>query len=190
MISPTNSLGGDVDNKAETSVSEPRLAGIVFRLGFDIDRLLSDVVSQLRKDPIRLAGVIQKIGSEAAATPRNLLLHGLRGGWELPILQDRGQGARGCRLDAGALAEAAARLDTAFSEPIDLLIVNRFGRAESEGHGLRNIFERAAADGIPLLVGVREDYEDVWKAFHGGLGTQLPPESEAVLRWWQAIAQA
>jgi hypothetical protein len=190
MISPTSSLGGDVDNKAETSAFEPRLAGIVFGLGFDIDRFLSDVITRLRQDPIRLAGVIQKIGSENTQSPRNLLLHGLRGGWELPILQDRGHGARGCRLDAGALAEAAARLDTAFSEPIDLLVINRFGRAESEGHGLRNIFERAAADGIPLLVGVREDYEDVWKAFHGGLGTELYPESAAVLRWWRAVGQA
>lgn len=69
-----------------------------------------------------------------------------------------------------------------FTQP-DLVILYRFGRAESEGYGLRQVLEHAVSEDIPVLIGVREEFRDLWDQFHGGLGAALPPDLHSVLAW-------
>jgi hypothetical protein len=94
-----------------------------------------------------------------------------------------GREAHGCRLDPGALAEAAPLLEGMIETGADLLIINRFGKAEAEGAGLRSVIERAILVGVPVLTAVRAEYVDAWASFHAGLSMWLPPDSNAILSW-------
>ena len=99
------------------------------------------------------------------------------------ISQELGTEAEGCRLDAAGLAEAGALLDRSIDRDTELLLLNRFGVAEAEGHGLRSIFARAMEAGVPILTAVRPPYTEAWVDFHGGLAVDLPPALEPVLAW-------
>lgn len=179
--------GIDVQQEVESPEGTALLAGVVFEGGDQIDALVAEVIGSIQDAGVVVAGVVQERMRDEATGARNLRLRGLMGGWERPILQNRGQAARGCRLDASAIAEVAMHLEEAFSVRTDLMIVNRFGRAESEGHGLRHILERTAFAEIPLLIGVRENYVPAWQAFHGGLGVEIAPDHTAIMNWWRGI---
>lgn len=166
----------------------PILAGIVYRRHDPVDELLERVRSGLTARGIIVGGISQnKIDSPDNASRSMLVVREINGAWEVPILQFRGEEARGCRLNPQAIADIAGRMNTIMAADTDLLLINRFGRAESESRGLRDLFEHAALSGLPLLVAVREDYCDAWRDFHGGLGTELPVSEEAVIYWWEAV---
>lgn len=160
-----------------------RLAGIVFARGAAIDAMIADICAELGAAGLGIAGVVQVDRGDGRPGISNLRLSGIRSGWEIPILQDRGPEARGCRLDPRAIADVAGLMREEIADDPDLVVINRFGRAETEGHGLRAVLEQVALSGTPLLIGVREDYADAWAEFHGGLGTQLPPARDAVIEW-------
>lgn len=77
----------------------------------------------------------------------------------------------------------AAFLDRTLDPNLELHILNRFGKAEAEGGGLRSAFVRAIDAGIPVLTAVRPPYIDAWLEFHGGIAVDLPPERDRVLAW-------
>ena len=72
----------------------------------------------------------------------------------------------------------------------DLLIVNRFGRSEAEGHGFRQVIEKAFLTGIPVLTAVKDEYYDDWKAFSAELGHELSPDLSEVLAWYHSAISA
>lgn len=165
----------------------PSLAGIVFERSFEIDDLLAEAVRIMRSRKLMVAGILQEHSLDGS-NERNLQLRSLTDEWAIPVLEKRGEGASGCRLDYNAIAEISVRLEAVFTRPADLLIMNRFGRAESEGGGLRQIYERAAMETIPLLTAVRREYLDAWQSFHGGLGTELPPDLSSIFDWWSHVS--
>ena len=73
---------------------------------------------------------------------------------------------------------------------VDLLVVNRFGRAESHGGGLLTCVSAAVSAGIPVLTAVREPYLAPWRAYHGDLAASLGPELDAVMTWCESAAFA
>ena len=105
-------------------------------------------------------------------------------GETLDIMQDLGRDATGCRVDPAAIAVAARLLDEARAIGPDLLVVNRFGRLESEGGGMLAEIGRAFADGLPLIICVPARYLGAWDAFASGLDTKLPPTLPAIESWW------
>lgn len=160
------------------------LAAIEYRRGFDIDRLLIDACRMLTGGGLHIGGVVQiSTGGRGGACATTTHVVDLRTGALFDVWDDRGPCAKGCRLDEDGLARAEPLLDAAIVEPVDILVVNRFGRAESLGRGLRGVFERALEAGVPLLTCVREPYVAAWRAFHGGLGTELGCEVAAAVRW-------
>lgn len=56
------------------------------------------------------------------------------------IFQDLGKDSESCRLNPGALAEAAAELHSVEAAQADLVVINRFGVVEAAGDGLRQEF--------------------------------------------------
>ena len=56
------------------------------------------------------------------------------------------------------------------------MMLNRFGKAEAEGGGLRSAFVRAMEAGIPVLTAVRPPYIEAWSKFHGRLAVDLPAD--------------
>ncbi len=83
-----------------------------------------------------------------------------------------------------SIALAASLLDSARATKPDLLVVNRFGRLESEGGGMLAEIGHAFADGLALIVWVPERFRDAWNAFAAGLDAKLPPNREAIEQWW------
>ncbi|WP_321345073.1 DUF2478 domain-containing protein [Breoghania sp.] len=171
----------DPDQPPETADLSCLLAAIVFAPGEDVDTILSEVAAE--NSGLRLAGVVQTGGDRDGCDVREMALKSLRDGWVIRILEDRGSQSQGCRLNPHAITEVAGRLERELEAGADLLLVNRFGRAESEGYGLRPVFERAVLDGVPVLTAVRSDYLGAWEEFHGGLGIALPREKQAVRDW-------
>jgi len=165
----------------------PQLAAIVYSRGFDIDRLLVEVCAEAARAGIRLGGLLQvstgERGGNCAATVHVV---DLRTQAAFDIWENRGACAQGCRLDERGLADAVPVIERAITDRVGLIVVNRFGRAESLGKGLLGSFSAALEAGLPVLSAVREPYVTAWQNFHGGLGIELPTNVPAIVGWMNA----
>ena len=103
----------------------------------------------------------------------------------MPITKNRGSLARGCKLDGDALATLSEQLEGDLDHTPDILIIGRFGRSEADGRGLRDVISKAMDLGIPVLVGVRDEYDAAWQDFHGGYAQTLPFDEDSIIIWWQ-----
>ena len=139
---------------------------------------------------MRVAGLVQDRAGDGLCNLHDVWVRDLMSGETLPIMQDLGAGAEGCRVDPSAIALAARLLDRALAANPDLLVVNRFGRLESQGGGMLAEIGRAFAEGMAMIVCVPDRYCDAWNAFACGLDVQLPASREAIEAWWRAIAPA
>lgn len=167
----------------ETGLSVSRLAAIHFSRGFDIDRLFADTCRELAGTGLRLGGLLQVSSGGEAENATSVHLVDVRTRASYDIWEDRGALASGCRLDEAGLLQAAHIIDRAIEDRVDLIVVNRFGRAESEGRGLRPFIASAIEAEIAVLTCVREPYIDAWQQFHGGLALALPPQLGKVTAW-------
>lgn len=159
-----------------------RLAHISISGRGETDRFLAGVAARLEMAGVRLAGTVQTNIARADRTKCDMDLRVLPDGPVYRISEDRGAAARGCMLDHGALeqtvAEVARRLDSA-----EMLIVNKFGRAESEGRGLVPVISDALERRMTVLVGVNGLNLPLFLDFSGGLSQMLPPDEATVLTW-------
>ncbi len=106
------------------------------------------------------------------------------------ISQPLGNGLAGCRLHPGALAQCSSFIEAELEEGADLLILNRFGRGESEGRGFRELISRAIELDVPVLIAVRPTYEEAWAEFGAGLSCDLPMTQDIVLTWFHQTREA
>ena len=159
------------------------LGAIVYERNFPIDALLLCVSGELRARGMRLGGVIQRSSGEPGQCAASVHVVDLRSGAAFDIWEARGACARGCRLDERGLVSAEPVLLAAIAERVDLLVINRFGRAESLGRGLTGCFAAAIENGIPVVTAVRAPYDDAWREFRGGLGRDLCPEPAQAVVW-------
>ena len=164
-------------------MTDIQLAAIRFETD-DVDALLSDAAAALTAERLVVRGVLQSRGEVSGDCHcADMDLTSIGTGQVFRISQPLGTGSRGCRLDPGALAECSAHLEAELAAGADLLILNRFGRGESEGRGFRDLICAALARGVPVLTAVRPTYADAWAAFGGGAATDLPVHREAVCDW-------
>ncbi len=165
----------------------PQLAAVVYPRGFDIDRLLVDACAEAARAGVRLGGLLQVStgarGGNCAATAH---VADLRTQAAFDIWENRGVCAQGCRLDERGLADAVPVIERAITDRVDLIVINRFGRAESLGKGLLHCFAAALEAGIPVLSAAREPYVSAWRNFHGGLAVELPTSVPAITGWMTA----
>ncbi|WP_186420424.1 DUF2478 domain-containing protein [Bosea sp. CS1GBMeth4] len=159
------------------------LAAIVYSAGFAIDELMAEVADALRRAGVRLGGVVQHNSGDCASGCASMALEDLASGRRFPISEDRGAGSTGCRLDAAGLAAAGAAVSDALSGPVDLVIVNKFGKQEVLGQGLRAEIAAGVLAGLPLLTAVRDDMLAAWSDFAGEDWQRLPSEPAAVTDW-------
>ena len=165
------------------------LAAIIYDKGFRIDDFMTEIATRLSAEGVRVRGLVQEnFGDDPNCT--TMILVDLASSGRFGISQDLGAHAHGCRLDPHGLADAGGQVDQALADA-DLLILNKFGRAEAEeGAGLRSTVVRAIDLGVPVLIAVRPPYSEAWEAFHGGLAAALAPEIEPVLDWCRTAARA
>jgi hypothetical protein len=164
-----------------------RLAAIKYDRGFDIDAFLGAVAQRLVADGLRLGGVLQSSTGPHGDCAARIQIADLATGERHDIWEERGACASGCRLDERGLVAAAPAIQSAIAAGVDLIILNRFGRAESRGGGLLSSLVAAIDSGIPVLTAIRPPYDEAWRAFHGGLAVDLEPSEAAVMAWRAAL---
>lgn len=171
----------------------PTLAAIEYEARFPIDGFMAKLAQTLTSEGVRLGGVVQENDEtlrEDGSCCASMTIVDLRTRERFGISQDLGAESRGCRLDPRGLAEVEGRLNAAVTAGVDLLLLNKFGRAEAEGRGLRAVLAHAIEAGVPVLTAVRSPYDEMWREFHGGLAVTLPSDERAVLGWCRGLVQA
>ncbi len=141
------------------------------------------LVGRWRARGLSVAGVLQHLVSEGADRRCDVLLEDLTSGHFTALFEDRGAGASGCRLDQAALAEATARVEGSLEQAPDILVLNKFGKAECEGGGLRDLIASAIDRRMPVVIGVPQSSLDAWRNFAGEFASELSDDASAVERW-------
>lgn len=163
------------------------LAAIVYGPDEDCDGLLTETGRAWRKAGVNVVGLVQ-INAGASCADLDMELEVLETGRRISICQDLGSGsADACRLDPAGLAEAAGALGSALAGPVDVVLVNKFGRMEMEGAGLIAEIGAAVAAGHPLLIGVPRRFVSAWDAFAAGIDQKLPCTRAAIEDWWRRV---
>ncbi len=172
-------------DKLETHSQAVKLAAVYYRDGEGgvVDRLIAAAANRLRGEGLRLAGVIQHNTDCGERSCCTMTLEELASSRLIKISEDRGPHATGCRLDTRALEEAVGLAGAAIDEGADLLIVNKFGKRECEGHGFRATIDAALTAGIPVLAGVNEQSADGWIEYAQDFSHRLPLDEDAVFAW-------
>ena len=83
-----------------------------------------------------------------------MVVEDLYSGARALISKDRGNLARGCRLDHDVLSAVMLAVERSLTGNVDLLIINKFGKEEAEGRGFRQAIGMAVEREIPVLIGV------------------------------------
>lgn len=153
----------------------------------DTDLVLERLAADLSARGLRCCGTVQINSERADAGPCDMDVRVLPDGAVLRISQDLGPQARGCRLDPAALETAVGLVAAGLSSGADLLIVNKFGKHESEGRGFRSVIADAVAMDIPVLVGLNALNRPAFESFAEGLAIQLPSDSAALMSWVEDV---
>jgi hypothetical protein len=141
------------------------------------------LVKRCRALGLSLAGVVQHQAFEGGDRRCDVVLEDLSTGYRTTLFENRGAGARGCRLDEAALAEATARVEGSLEHEPQLLVLNKFGKVECEGGGLRDLIASAIDRGIPVIIGVPERNLAAWRSFAGDFAVELTGDAGDVERW-------
>ncbi|GGO38701.1 hypothetical protein GCM10010991_36390 [Gemmobacter aquaticus] len=152
------------------------------------DALIAEVAGRLAVLGMRLAGTVQSNHERPDRRKCDMDLRVLPDGPTLRISEDRGDLARGCTLDSGALEQAVFEVERRL-DGADILLVNKYGKREAEGRGLVPIIAEALHRGIPVLVGVNGLNLAALLAFAGEAIEGLPTNAEVVANWCVAAIQ-
>jgi nucleoside-triphosphatase THEP1 len=167
-----------------------QIGAVVYDDGLFGDALIAQCATDLVASGYRLGGVVQSNAHRRGQRRCDMYVKDLLGGDEIKISLDRGNEARGCRLDPDAFARIDAWIERAVLERVDLLIINKFGREEAHGRGLRPVIAEALIAEIPLVIGVSTRNLCDFLAFVGDSATRLRPDIEAITAWCRnAIAR-
>lgn len=171
--------------------SSTRLAAPVAALHYDVgaypDALFAALAASLKQQGVALAGVIQHEITRPDCERCDMGLEDLTTGTLIGIFEDRGPEARGCRIDQHRLLEAASLVTQAMaaSRP-DLIIINKFGKVEGEGGGLRDIIAEAVSREIPVLIGIPPRNKEAWEAFAGEFSAAFSLRDDGLIEWLRA----
>jgi hypothetical protein len=161
------------------------LAALVYDKDQDPDPILRDFAAGLSGRGHRVVGLVQ-LGRDRDAKQLSAML--VHSGEEVQLFQNLGPQAEGCRLDVGALLQAGSRIADALDQRADLVIINRFGKQESDGKGLLFVIERALGAGMPVVIAVPRSRLVDWIAFSGGMSGKLACDRAALETWWDAVS--
>jgi nucleoside-triphosphatase THEP1 len=165
-----------------------QIGAVVYDDGLFRDALLARCAAGLVAAGYRLGGLVQSNAHRRGRRRCDMYVKDLLGGDEIKISLDRGNDARGCRLDPDAFARIDAWVERAVLERVDLLIINKFGREEARGRGLRPVIAEALLAEIPLVIGVSTRNFCEFLTFVGDSVTPLRPEIEAITAWCRNAA--
>ncbi len=158
-----------------TSITSARIqsvAAVSTRSGADADRVIDSVVEQLQVHGRRVMGLRQRLTSDCAKGC-GVRLQSIDSGEYFRMTQDLGTGSVSCNVDAEAVEMLAVSLMNDLNKDVDLVVVNRFGKRESEGAGFCCVIERAIELELPVLTVVKDAWRDAWLDYGGDWVTDI-----------------
>lgn len=190
MLAPAFATGRDWGGTARAAMDHPAdiitapIAAILYGEREHPDGFLAALARAGAAAGLAVTGVVQRDEAVPGRRRCDMHLDIIGTGISVPISEYRGEDARGCRLDLAGLSRAIAVLAQRIAERRpDLLIVNKFGKTEAEGGGLRDIIAAALTDGIPILIGIPARNRDAWRTFAGDYALEAAI-GDAALRDW------
>jgi nucleoside-triphosphatase THEP1 len=168
-----------MDDESTTS----QILALLYSDSIEADRFISDLGYALRNSGVAVAGIVQHNLARPDRAKCDMQVEELASGRLLQLSEDRGSEARGCRLDQGALSEAAAVLSAALRDGPEIVILNKFGKHEAEGRGLRDVLAEAVQLGIPVVVGVPYRNVEQWRIFAGPFAGECEIGSDRPCEW-------
>jgi nucleoside-triphosphatase THEP1 len=173
----------------EAAVAPVRsVAAVVYPNEVYPNAVFQHLVARCRARGVSLAGVLQHPACDDPGRHCDVILEDLTSGHRTVLYEERGALARGCRLDQSALAEATARVEGNLETAPDLLVLNKFGKVECEGGGLRDLIASAMDRDMAVIIGVPARNLEAWRAFTGEFAVELPPDAAQIERWLDAVA--
>jgi hypothetical protein len=170
------------NDESAFSADRPIMA-VVYDDGIAADRFLADVGYKLRDRGVNVGGVVQRNTFVRNRTKCDMELEELQSGEVFQISEDRGAFAKGCRLDRSVLARISSAMEDVVAQRPAILVVNKFGKVEAEGGGLRDVIALAVQLGIPTIVGVPFRNVDQWRAFAGNFAQEVGLEAASDSVW-------
>lgn len=174
---------------AQAPVRVSTLGAVFYARGEDVNAVMRGFVETLRKSGVKVGGILQSM-QRGGGEGREAFVSDIESGARLPIFQDLGRHAASCRADADALARAGVLISRALESRPDLIVVNRFGKLESEGGGMSQEIGAAVLAGIPVLIAVAERHAAAWERFAGGHDARLTCGGAALEDWWRGAKAA
>jgi len=149
----------------------------------DLDLLLASLADELAAKGMKTAGIVQINSEREACHPCDMDVQVLPDGPVIRISQSLGAEAKGCRLDPAALETAVGEVSARLGADVDVLIINKFGKHEASGRGMRSVIATALAQDIPVIAGVNALNREAFLEFSEGLAVQVAPEVGALGAW-------
>lgn len=149
------------------------LTALIYNEGFEIGAVFRAIADNATKAGLRLGGAIEKPVAPAPPGRRcDMVLQDLASGQKLKISEERGALARGCRLDLDSLAHTCALVLSSLPH-CDLVLLNKFGKTETEGGGFRCIISDALGLEVPVIIGVPRRNLQAWRDFVGDFASEV-----------------
>jgi nucleoside-triphosphatase THEP1 len=162
----------------------PVILAIVYADNIAAGRFIANFGYRLREAGVAVAGIVSyQPNSRETSEGYDIEVEDLASRIILQLSDDSVIRNADCRLDPAALQEAAALISASFRNAPELVILNKFGRLEAEGEGLRNVICDAVELGIPVVVGVPECHIEPWRTFTNGLAEEASIDSPCVDLW-------
>jgi len=155
-------------------VQETKIAFVCSQVRGGTDRVLAVTAQSLIASGYRVTGAVQANIERAGRLRCDMDLTVLPDGPAVRISQDLGEHSRGCYLDSSALEQVVAAVEAQLFFNTDILIINKFGKRETEGGGFRPVIAEALERKIPVLVGLSRLNAGDFDAFAGDLAVGLP----------------
>ena len=159
------------------------ILAVVYTDGLAADKFLAGLGYALRAAGLSVAGLVQINTFERDPGKCDMAVEELFSGTMLQLSEDRGKESSGCRLDRGILTQAAGLLLAALEEKPDILVLNKFGKVEAEGEGLRDALAKAVELEVPIVVGVPFRNLDQWRIFAGDMAEEYSVDSTQIQNW-------
>ena len=169
------------------SLRGAKAAAVIRPQGAGIVDCLEGFTRILQGQGYVVRGLIQRNGPENPPCGCTMTLVDLDTSQHYRINQNLGPESSCCRVDTSGFAEASQVLRRAMTADTDLVVVNKFGKLETQGQGLAEEMMAIMAQGIPLITTVESPSLDIWRQITGGLADELPANCGGLMRWWDSI---
>lgn len=149
------------------------ITAIVYSDSVRFEVFLQEAAALMAGRGMRLAGLVQHRQVKPGRLKCDIYLQDLAAGQLRRISDDRGPQARGCVLNTDLLLRACEAAAAGLSGETDLLVLCKFGKAEAEGGGFRELMAKAVELSVPVLIGVPLVNLTAFREFSAGLAREI-----------------